>query len=82
VRCITEEVNRKAKRCKTVRDENGVQTSVLVGKQDERKSKVSEDKKKVREDALLLTTQHEGIYLQPGKITYYQEASRKKEVLK
>jgi len=46
VRCITEEVNRKAKRCKTVRDENGVQTSVLVGKQDERKSKVSEDLKK------------------------------------
>jgi len=34
-------------------------------------------KKKVREDALLLTTEHDGIYLQPGKKIYYQEAARK-----
>jgi hypothetical protein len=32
---------------KKVRDENGVQTNVLFGKQDERKSKVSGDKKKL-----------------------------------
>jgi len=78
VRCIANDVNNKSKRYKRVRDENGDQLNILVGKQDERKSKVSEDKKKVREDALLLTTQHDGIYLQPGKRMYYQEAARKK----
>jgi hypothetical protein len=44
---IAKEVNHKAKRYKKVRDENGVQTNVLFGKQDERKSKVSGDKKKL-----------------------------------
>jgi len=78
VRCIANDVNNKSKRYKRVRDENGDQLNILVGKQDERKSKVSEDKKKVREDALLLTTQHDGIYLQPGKRMYYQEAARRK----
>ena len=38
--------------------------------------------KKVREDALLLTTQHDGIYLQSGKRLYYQEAATKKEALR
>ena len=78
VRCIANDVNNKSKRYKRERDENGDQLNILVGKQDERKSKVSEDKKKVREDALLLTTQHDGIYLQPGKRMYYQEVARKK----
>jgi hypothetical protein len=77
VRCITKEINDKSKRYKRVRDENGDHLNILVGKEDERKSKVSEEKKKVREDALLLTTEHDGIYLQPGKKIYYQEAARK-----
>jgi hypothetical protein len=63
---------------KTLRGENGVQTNVLVGKQDERKSKVSGDKKKVREDALLLTMQHDGIYLKHGKEIHYQGSPKKK----
>jgi hypothetical protein len=47
VRCIANDVNNKSKRYKRVRDENGDQLNILVGKQDERKSKVSEDKKKL-----------------------------------
>jgi hypothetical protein len=43
--CITKEVNHKAKMYRKDRDKNGVQTNVLVGKQDEQKSKVSEEKK-------------------------------------
>jgi hypothetical protein len=43
---ITKEVNHKTKRYKKIRDENGVQTNILVGKQDERTSKVSGDIKK------------------------------------
>jgi hypothetical protein len=43
---ITKEVNHKTKQYKKNRDENGVQTNVLVGKQEEQKSKVSGDKKK------------------------------------
>jgi hypothetical protein len=35
--------------------------------------------KKVREDALLLTMQHDGIYLKHRKEIYYQEAAQKKE---
>jgi hypothetical protein len=76
---ITKEVNHKTKQYKKNRDENGVQTNVLVGKQEEQKSKVSGDKKKkAREDALLPTMQHDGIYLKHGKEIYYQEATRKK----
>jgi hypothetical protein len=33
----------------------------------------------VRDNALLITRQHDGIYLEPGKNEYFQEAARRKE---
>jgi hypothetical protein len=72
-------VNHNTKRYRTVSDQNGVQTKTLVGKHNEQKSQISEDKKGERDDALLITSQHDGIYLEPGRNKYYQEAARKKE---
>jgi hypothetical protein len=76
VQHIMRQVNCNSKRHKTVLNENGAQSKILVSKSEQRETKISEEKK-VREEALQITIQHQGLYLQSGRDKYIQEAARK-----
>jgi hypothetical protein len=76
VQCIMRQVNHNLKRHKTVLNENGAQSKILVSKSEQQETKISEEKK-VREEALLITSQHQGLYLQSGRDKYIQVAARK-----
>ncbi len=53
--------------------ENGTSSKVLANKTEQRESKAREDKKKVREDALLVASKYQAIYLKSGKKISLQE---------
>jgi hypothetical protein len=72
-----EYVTETSKRYKVATHENGTSSNVLVSKKEQRESKLREDKKKVREDALLIASEYQGTYLKSGKKISLQEVERK-----
>ncbi len=77
VECHAEYITETSKRYKVANHDNGTSLKVLVSKTEQRESKVREDKKRVREDALLIASEYQGIFLKSGKKISLQEVERK-----
>ena len=79
VLCVAEKVQNRSKRFKTRHDhENGTSAKVFVTRSEERIKTVMENKKRVREDALQITSEYQGIiYLKSGRDISLQEAEKK-----
>jgi hypothetical protein len=77
VQCHAEHIRNKTKRCKTICHENGTSSKIFITKSEERERQVKDDKKKVREDALLIASEYQGTYLKSGREISVQEAEQK-----
>jgi hypothetical protein len=78
VLCIAEKVQNHSKRFKTIHDhENGTSAKVFITRSEERIKTVMENIKRVREDALQIASEYQGIYLKSGRDISLQEAEKK-----
>jgi hypothetical protein len=77
VQCHGEQIWNKSKRCKTIHHENGTSSKIFITKKEEQESKAKENKKLVREEALLIASEYQGTFLKSGREMSVQEMEKK-----